>query len=341
MKQISLSGVVGWDIYSADLNRKLKEANGEDVEIFIDSVGGSVFEGIKLYNLIKNYKGKKTAILSGICASMGSYIPLACDKVLIEKNAVYMIHNPWSVGVGDYRDMKKQAEILEGLRNLLSDVYITKSGKAEKEIKKIMDEEGWFFGQQIIENKFADAIYEGTIEDVKTVKKEDEDDEGYSMRIKAMAKIMIEEAKDKSKEIDNEDDIKSILNLVSGENVTKQLKTEGKMTLEKLKAEHSEIYNAVFVEGINAEKKRVNAHLALADVASKDIVLNFIKEGKSINDEDVQAEYLKCRLQSDVQKKIAAEKDEETELNTATKPDVQKAKEEEEVKNILAIYERL
>src|SRR5690606_25812104 len=100
----------------------------------------------------KNYKGKKTAKIIGLAASMASYIPLAADKVIIEENAVYMIHNVWSVSAGDHNEMRKNADVLEGLTGLLADAYSKKTKIDKKDILKMMNNETWVFGSEIIEN---------------------------------------------------------------------------------------------------------------------------------------------------------------------------------------------
>lgn len=318
MSAITLSGIVGWDIYTSSINRQLKEADGKDITVFLDSVGGSVFEGIKIYNLFKNYSGKTTVVMSGICASMGSYIPMAFDEILIEENAVLMIHNPWNYSCGDYRDMQKSSEILKGLRNLLSQGYAKKTSEDEKAIKLAMDEESWYFGSQIIEKGYADGIYKGECKiDEETKKKEEEDSTDYESRIKATVKFKLEDAKSKVKELDDENEIKSILNITELKNINnvvlQNTKTEVVMNVDKLKAEYPELYASVLEMGVRSEKERVEAHMTMADVA-KDLVLENIKSGASFTDQKVQAKYLRSNMEMKVA--IDMETEENDDVNT-------------------------
>ena len=114
-KKINISGEIGWDYFTSMLSDDLKAAKGEDLEIDIASPGGDVFAGIEMYNMIRDYKREnpKSQImmtLKGMGASMASYIMMApADLRAAEDNAVFMIHNPWSLAIGDYKEMEKQS----------------------------------------------------------------------------------------------------------------------------------------------------------------------------------------------------------------------------------------
>lgn len=105
---ILIDGEIGWDMTSSQFANELKKETG-DFEIHISSGGGSVFQGISIYNQIKAYsRGKVTVVIVSLAASMASYIALAADEVKAYDNAVYMIHNASSVTWGDYRVMQKK-----------------------------------------------------------------------------------------------------------------------------------------------------------------------------------------------------------------------------------------
>ena len=111
---IKIKGVIGADVNGQLLAEQISRLSG-DIEFEIDSPGGSVFHGISIYNAIKNYdRGKCRMHVVGDCSSMAAYIMLAGDgDVEFEPNSIVVIHNPWSVTVGDYRDMQKEGKILE------------------------------------------------------------------------------------------------------------------------------------------------------------------------------------------------------------------------------------
>ena len=160
MKKIKIQGEIGWDVLAQEVETDLLNTSG-DIEVEIDSPGGSVFEGVKIFNLLRDYKGGKvTVVINSVAASMGSYIAMAGDEVKVYDNATFMIHNPWTIEVGDYRDFEKTAETLKGLTNLLKAKYVEKTGKNETEIESLMNDESWFFGEEIVNAGFADEVIE-------------------------------------------------------------------------------------------------------------------------------------------------------------------------------------
>jgi ATP-dependent protease ClpP protease subunit len=165
MKRITISGEIGWDVKPNDVRKSLDEAKGSDIETHLASVGGFVYDGIEIYNLFSDYRrenpnSRMDLSLKGIVASMGSYIASnpAFDVVKAEDNAVYMIHNPYAMAIGDYRDMQKSMSTLEGITKLLASSYAVKSQKNNSEIRQLMDDESWFFGNEIKDSGFADEM---------------------------------------------------------------------------------------------------------------------------------------------------------------------------------------
>ena len=157
-KKHRLDGVVGWDCTAAQLSKFLTEAAGDDVEITISSPGGLVGEALDMYNQIKNYPGKTTAILSGYAMSAMSYVPMAFDHVIAEDNAIMMIHNAQGVALGDHHTMVRTAEILRGMSSLIGGAYARFTGKTRSEIAALLDAETWFFGSEIVNNGFAHDV---------------------------------------------------------------------------------------------------------------------------------------------------------------------------------------
>jgi len=155
---ILINGEIGWDITFAEFQNELNKETG-DFEIQIASGGGSVFQGIQIYNAIKAYnKGKVTTVITSLAASMASYIALAGDTVKAYDNAVYMIHNASVYVSGDHYELRKKANIVEGLSAVLAKRYVSKTAKTDKEIKKMMDVETYLYGDEILANGFVDEI---------------------------------------------------------------------------------------------------------------------------------------------------------------------------------------
>jgi len=156
--QLDIDGVIGFDVTPESIKSKLKLADGEPIEVRFSSPGGFIFPGLQIFNLFRNYQGKKTARIVGLAASMASYIPMAFDEVIAEDNSVFMIHNARQGVAGDHNDMKKAADLLERMSNMLADAYVKKTGKDKKEIQKMMDAETFLFGQEIVDYGFADKL---------------------------------------------------------------------------------------------------------------------------------------------------------------------------------------
>lgn len=160
MKRIYLSGYVGYDLTSTMVKQWLDEANGEEIEIHLNTQGGVVTEGIAIYDLIDKYTGKKSCLMGGLVASIGSYIATACQKVIAQDITVYMVHNAANWCFGDYKDMKNESESLEKLNKHIADRLSRFSKKPIEDVLKLMDEETWYYGKEIVDAGFATDFLE-------------------------------------------------------------------------------------------------------------------------------------------------------------------------------------
>lgn len=140
------------------VNKVIDEANGEDLEVEINSGGGSVFAGSEIYTALKDYKGHVTAKIVGLAASAASVIAMAGDKVMMSPTAQMMIHNISTYTSGDYRDMEHSAEVLKSANNTIANAYRLKTGKTQEELLKLMDNETWMTAQKAKELGFIDEI---------------------------------------------------------------------------------------------------------------------------------------------------------------------------------------
>ena len=136
----------------------LESANGEDVEVIINSGGGDVFAGSEIYTELKSYSGNVTTKIVGIAASAASVIAMAGKKTLISPTAQIMIHNVSSRAWGDHRDMQHEADVLKNYNKSIASAYILKSGMKEDDLLELMNQETWFNAQQALDNKFVDEI---------------------------------------------------------------------------------------------------------------------------------------------------------------------------------------
>lgn len=126
--------VIGW----------LNKQTG-DIEININSNGGDVAGGLAIANAIKAYsKGKKTCNVLGVAASMASVIACAGDELTMGQGAFLMVHNPWTVTMGNAEELRKDADVLDKMRDSILSFYQSKAyGKSADDLKALMDAETW------------------------------------------------------------------------------------------------------------------------------------------------------------------------------------------------------
>lgn len=163
MRDINVYGFIGggWDdtdMTATKFASELKEANGEDVTIHVNSGGGDVFDANTMAELLRSYQGGSTCIIEGLAASAASYFALTADKVVIADSALMMIHNPYSYSGGTADDLRKTADFLDKVKQTIVNQYTRKTGKTDDEVSDLMDAETWFTAEEAVENGFADSM---------------------------------------------------------------------------------------------------------------------------------------------------------------------------------------
>ena len=136
----------------------IKNLKGKPINLRINSLGGDVFDGMAMYNVIKRREAKTTVFIEGIAASIATIIALGADKIVMAENSLFMIHNAWGGTMGDAKDMRKTAETLEKISAELTDIYSKKTGLSNKVIKGMMDEETWLNAEEAYDLGFVDVI---------------------------------------------------------------------------------------------------------------------------------------------------------------------------------------
>ena len=127
-------------------------ADGEKVEIEINSPGGLCVPGMEMANAIKNSKAHVIAHITGIAASMASVIACACDEIKIEEAAFMMIHDPWSGIEGNAAAMRKEAQNLDQFKAIIMSFYRGKFSRTPEELSALMSDETWMTGAECVEN---------------------------------------------------------------------------------------------------------------------------------------------------------------------------------------------
>lgn len=135
----------------------VKKANGEKLDVYINSGGGDIFAGSEIYEALRSYKGDVKIHVVGLAASAASVIACARESE-IAPTAMVMVHNVSSGASGDYHDMDKQSEILQKANQIIAAAYVEKTGMSESDALKMMDHETWLTAQDAVEKGLCNAI---------------------------------------------------------------------------------------------------------------------------------------------------------------------------------------
>ena len=130
------------------------------LHVRINSLGGSIVQGLAIANTLKRHPANKVVHIDGFALSMAAGIAMEGDTILMAKNSLMMIHNPHNVAVGDADDMRKEAEVLDKTKQALIQAYTAKTGLSEDVISQMMTDETWMTAEEAVANGFADEIDE-------------------------------------------------------------------------------------------------------------------------------------------------------------------------------------
>jgi ATP-dependent protease ClpP protease subunit len=161
---ISIFDVIGYDWWTGEgvtakrIAAALRAIGERDVVVNINSPGGDYFEGLAIYNLLREHKGKVVVKILGIAASAASVIAMAGDEVQIARAGFLMIHNAWVTTSGDRHQLRDTAEWLEPFDATANDIYAIRTGLAPEVIGPMCDKETWIGGAEAIEKGFADTL---------------------------------------------------------------------------------------------------------------------------------------------------------------------------------------
>lgn len=141
-------------------NELAKYPNASQINIYINSYGGSVFEGTAIYTQLKRHPAQKTVYVDGFACSVASVIAMAGDKVIMPPNTMMMIHNAWNIVYGNSKELRKAADDLDTIMEGNRQAYIEKAqGKiSEEKLIELLDNETWLTAKQCLEYGFCDEI---------------------------------------------------------------------------------------------------------------------------------------------------------------------------------------
>jgi ATP-dependent Clp endopeptidase proteolytic subunit ClpP len=163
---VYIYGEIGWEVTADMFVRDLSEVAPPDapLNVYINSPGGSIYDGTAIYNVLKRRSGGVAVFIDGIALSMGSAIAMAGDTITMPENALMMIHEPSWSAYGTSDQLRQRADVLDQMRDALVSIYAEKTGKTQDEIKAIMAAETWMTGAQAVEAGFADVATEADVD---------------------------------------------------------------------------------------------------------------------------------------------------------------------------------
>lgn len=319
--EIFIYGDIGeWsDVSAKDLADKLSEVKGRDLDVYINSGGGSVFTASAILSQFKRHTGVITVHIDGMAASAASFLAMAGDKIIMPANAMMYIHNPLTHSVGYASDMRKTADDLDRIREAIVSAYQEKTLLDRDKITEIMDDETWLGAEEAVELGFADEVgeareYAASLNGTRMVLNGANFD---LSKFKIVPTQFLQSAGTPAKTIEP----------------TAEEETEA-MDLEKLKNEHPELYKQVLEEGFNngvqEERERLKDIDAL-NVKGFDDVVAKAKYTDPLNAGSLAVAVLKAenKIAADHQNNVA---DDAEQLGGLTQEDPKNEDEEQQEK---------
>lgn len=161
-------------IIPADVRKVFDEVETKDIELHINSYGGSVFASVSIFSHIRALDKNVTIYIDGLAASGASLIAMAGSKLVMPKNTTMMIHRASSFAWGNCNDLRKVADTLEKLDNAtVFETYKAKFKGTDEELKNLIDTETWLTADECLENGLCDEVIELSNKEDKQVKKEE------------------------------------------------------------------------------------------------------------------------------------------------------------------------
>lgn len=168
--EIIIYGAIGddfWDDaavsakkFSDELDKLPKTVN--EISVRINSPGGSVFDGITIYERLKQHSAKVIVYVDGVAASIASIIAMAGDEIIIGDGSFFMIHKPWTYAVGNSKDLEDTVMVLNSIENRMVNIYSKKTGMSKEEIILMLADDTWIDSDKAKDMGFATSIAEAS-----------------------------------------------------------------------------------------------------------------------------------------------------------------------------------
>lgn len=150
-----------WGVTAKEFVDQLNALEVKTIDLRLNTPGGSVFDGNAIFNALQRHPAEVNVYVDGLAASMGSVIALAGRSVRMAENAMIMIHNPWTLAIGDADQLRDTADVLDKLRGGIAQTYVAKTGMDIEAVHEAMDAETWFTAEEALNAGLADEIIVG------------------------------------------------------------------------------------------------------------------------------------------------------------------------------------
>lgn len=301
-------------ISAKEVTEYLADLDVENIDVYINSNGGAVDTAIAINNALRRHKAKVTVNIDGIAASAATLITCAGDIVRMPKNALFMIHNPSTIAMGDSEEMRKQADVLEKYKNSITETYLQKVNIDKEKLSELMDNETWLNAEEALEYGFIDEITENT--DIQVVEN------------KVISNNMVF-------------NMAEFKNFNVDKNIKNNGKGSGKMTKDEIKAQFPDIYTEIVNEGkeigVKEERTRIQE---IENLGYNHEVVDKAKFEDPKNARDLALEIVSLMKQEN-QNKLNRIQDEGKPLNNTPKGNDDGVNDEQKAANkILAFFKK-
>ena len=304
----------GDTISAKEVTEYLADLDVENINVYINSNGGVVDTAIAINNALRRHKAKVTVNIDGIAASAATLITCAGDTVRMPKNALFMIHNPSTIAMGDSEEMRKQADVLEKYKNSITETYLQKVNIDKEKLSELMDSESWLSAEEALKYGFIDEIIENT--DIQVVEN------------KVISNNMVF-------------NMAEFKNFNVDKNIKNNGKGSGKMTKDEIKAQFPDIYVEIVNEGkeigVKEERTRIQE---IENLGYNHEVVDKAKFKEPKNARDLALEIVSLMKQGN-QNKLNRIQDEGKPLNNMPKGNDDGVNDEQKAANkILAFFKK-
>lgn len=263
--ELMIYGDIGdwWEELDAkSIADKIKAADGDALNVRINSGGGSVFTAQAVYSILRASGKKISVYIDGLAASAATIIACAGDAVYMPENTLYMVHNPLVMSYGNAEEMRETADLLDKVRDTIVAAYRNKTNLEDSKIIELMDAETWMTAQEAREFGFVDEVLE-PFAVAATLQKD---------------KIVVNSVEMSAERLKNIP--KSFTNQVQSSK-SSEVKN---MDLETLKAQHPDVFNAAIATvdvnaAVKAERERIADINAACMVGNEALASEHIENG--------------------------------------------------------------